>query len=63
MTKAAIKIYLYGDENKNKESIDFEELNKDYKGKDLENSHYQDFWKDMDGNKQKRGSQSVKRSR
>lgn len=63
MNKAAIKIYLYGDENKNKESIDFDELNKDYKGKDLGNSQYQDFWKDMDGNVQKRGSQSVKRSR
>ena len=50
MNKAAIKIYLYGDENKNKESIDFDELNKDYKGKDLGNSQYQDFWKDMTPN-------------
>ena len=62
MNRAQIKIYLYGDKDAQKESVDLEELNKGYKGQDLDNKAYNEFWKDIDG-RQRRGSQSVKRSR
>lgn len=61
MNKAATKIYLFGDRNAQKEAYDLDEINLDWKGKDLENKAYGEFWKDDIG--VVKGSQSVKRSR
>ena len=63
MTKADMKIYLYGDRNAQKESVDLNDINKDWGGQDLKNPAYGDFWKDGEKQRSVRGSQSVKRSR
>mmetsp|Transcript_21054 Transcript_21054/g.28313 ORF Transcript_21054/g.28313 Transcript_21054/m.28313 type:complete len:119 (-) Transcript_21054:1941-2297(-) len=60
MNRASIKAYLDAEKDKNKESIDLTEINKEYKDQDLENKAYGEFWKEGD---RQRGSQSVKRSR
>ena len=59
-----MKLYLYGDKDAQKESVDLKEINKDWTGQDLDNEAYQDFaGKLPQGDRNKRGSQSVKRSR
>ena len=40
-----------------------EEINKEWKGQDLENKAYGEFWKDIERKDLPRGSMSVKRSR
>ena len=60
LNRAALKLYLYGDPNAQKKSVDLDEINKDWKGKDLGNKAYGEFWKDDIGI-QRRGS--AKRSR
>ena len=61
MSKAEVKKYLFGDKNAQKEPYDLDEINVDWKGKDLENKAYGEFWKSDVGIA--KGSQSVKRSR
>ena len=64
MNRAQLKLYIHGDKDKQKESVDLEDINKDWKGADLQNPAYGEFWKDGEPRrKASRGSQSVKRSR
>lgn len=46
MNRAQLKLYLHGDKDKQKESVDLEEINKDWRGQDLQNAAYGEFWKD-----------------
>ena len=64
MSRAQMKIYVYGDKDAQKSSVDLTEINKDWKDQDLDNGAYQDFAGKLPGKKAPvRGSQSVKRSR
>ena len=64
MNRAQLKLYIHSDKDKQKESVDLEQINKDWTGQDLQNPAYGEFWKDGEPRrKPSRGSQSVKRSR
>ena len=49
MNRSSIKAYLDAEKDKNKEYVDLKELNKEWEGKDLDNKAYNEFWKDMPG--------------
>lgn len=56
MNRGQLKIYLYGDKDAQKESVDLTEINKDWDGKDLKNDAYGEFWKGDGTDPRKRGS-------
>ena len=51
MNRAAMRIYLQGDKDKQKDSVDLTEVNKVWEGQDLQNKAYGEFWKGDDPQK------------